>query len=146
MSTLTTPDEGHASRAASSEHSLTATHVDYDTASQSDFRKSLSDVEKSAFSVLGSSSTSLQTDPFCVRHPDPVGHVCSLICMFRSSSRTTTHVTPSPTLASRSGALRSLFVDSPVLQVLAHQQCLAATVNFIFQPPLHRPLRWGLNP
>ncbi|KAH0836438.1 major facilitator superfamily domain-containing protein [Lanmaoa asiatica] len=70
MSTLTTPDEAHASRASSSEHSLTATHVDRDTASQSNFRKSLSDVEKSAFSVLGSSSTSLQTDLFYIEFKD----------------------------------------------------------------------------
>ena len=75
MSTLTTPDELHASRASSSEHSLTTTHVDYDTASQSHFSKSLSDVEKSAFSVLGSSSASLKTDPLYVRHPDLVRYL-----------------------------------------------------------------------
>lgn len=146
MSTLTTPDELHASRASSSEHSLTVTHIDHDTASQSNFSKSLSDVEKSTLSVLGSSSTSLKTDPLYVSHPDLVGGICSLTYTFRSNSRTTIHATPSPTPASRSGALRSLFAGSPVLQVLAHQLCLASTINFILQPLLHRPLRWGLNP
>jgi hypothetical protein len=146
MSTLTTPDELHASRASSSEHSLTATHIDHDTASQSNFGKGLSDVEKSALSVFGSSSTSLKTDPLYVRHPDLVGGICPLTYTFRLSSRTTIHATPSPTLASRSGVLRSLFAGSPVLQVLAHRLCLASAVNFILQPLLHRPLQWGLNP
>ncbi|KAF8141955.1 major facilitator superfamily domain-containing protein [Boletus edulis] len=66
MSTLTTPNELHASRASSSEHSLTATHVDNDTASQSNFCESLSDAEKCSFPVLGSSSASLRTDPIYV--------------------------------------------------------------------------------
>lgn len=84
MSTLTTPEEEHASRAGSSEHSLTTTHVDNDTASQSNFRNDLSDVEKSAFSALGQSSTSLQTDPFYVCHRGLVGDVsCLLVSLGR---------------------------------------------------------------
>lgn len=74
MSTLTTPDEGHASRAGSSEHSLNTTHVDNASTSQCNFRKHLADVEKSALS----SSTSLQTDPFYVRYLDPARDVHSL--------------------------------------------------------------------
>ncbi|KAF8552705.1 MFS general substrate transporter [Imleria badia] len=70
MSTLTTPDDVHASRASSTDHSLTATHVDYDAASQSNLRGGLSDIEKSAFSVFGSSSASLQTDPIYVEFID----------------------------------------------------------------------------
>ena len=146
MSTLTTPDGRHASRASSSEHSLTATHVDHDAASQSNSRKSLSDVEKSAFSTPGSSATSLHINPFYVCRLDLVGDVCSLTCTSRLSSRTTIRVTLSPTLVSRSGATRLLFAGSLVLQVLAHQWCLAITVSFVFQPPRHHPLRWGLNP
>jgi hypothetical protein len=63
----TTPDEVHASRASSFEDCLTVTHVDPDTASQVLFRKSVSDVEKSAFSVTGSSTASLHCESYYVR-------------------------------------------------------------------------------
>ncbi|KIK93695.1 hypothetical protein PAXRUDRAFT_144509 [Paxillus rubicundulus Ve08.2h10] len=62
----TTPDEAHASRASSFEDSLTVTHVDPDTASQVLFRKSAFDVEKSAFSVTGSSTASLHCKSYYV--------------------------------------------------------------------------------
>ncbi|KIJ65179.1 hypothetical protein HYDPIDRAFT_167441 [Hydnomerulius pinastri MD-312] len=69
MSTLevrTTPDEAHASRASSSDHSLTATHVDPDSASQVNFVKSSSDVEKSAFYVTRSSAATVRSESYYV--------------------------------------------------------------------------------
>lgn len=88
MSTLTTPDKLHASRASSSKHSLSTAHVDHDTGSQSKFHEDFSDIKRSEFSVAGSSAP-LRADIIYVRRSRLVNGVHSLLKIFKSSSRIT---------------------------------------------------------